>query len=55
MYREHSKWLDAISFVGLVALVIAAFSLTIWPRTSAQAADSFAHMLEGLTQVIDDR
>lgn len=51
MFHHHSHWLDAASFIALVLVVLLAFTLTIWPGTSAAAADSLAQMLQGVIQV----
>ncbi len=51
MLRHDSHWGDAAFFIGLVLIVALAFSATIWPQSSALAADSFAHMLQGVKQV----
>ncbi len=53
MFQHHSHWLDAASFIALVLAVLLAFMLTIWPVTTAAAADSLAHMLQGMIQVWD--
>lgn len=52
MLHHDSHWLDIASFAGLILLVILAFSVLVWPHTTAQAADSFAHMLGGLQLVL---
>jgi len=49
--HHHSHWFDAASFIALVVAVLVAFILTIWPVSSAAAADSLAHMMQGVIQV----
>jgi hypothetical protein len=51
MFRHHSHWFDVASFIALVLAVLFAFTMTIWPVSSAAAADSLAHMLQGVVQV----
>lgn len=46
--HPHHPWLDAASFIALVAVVALAFVVMVWPQSTAQAADSFASMLKGV-------
>ncbi len=52
MLHHNSHWFDIASFVGLILAVALAFSVLVWPHTTTQAADSFAHMLKGLQLVL---
>ena len=53
--HPHYHWQDFATFVGLIVAVDLAFSVLVWPHTTAQAADSFAHMLKGLQLVLRGR
>ncbi|MEG0921690.1 MAG: hypothetical protein RSD57_16500 [Comamonas sp.] len=52
MLHHNNHWLDFVSFIGLILVVGLAFTVLVWPQTTAQAADSFAHMLRGLQLVL---
>mgnify|MGYP003613161013 CR=1 FL=1 len=52
MIHHDNHWFDIASFVGLILAVGLAFTVLVWPHTTAQAADSFAHMLKGLQLVL---
>ena len=49
--HPHAHWTDFATFLALVAVVALAISVLVWPHSTAQAADSLAHMLKGLQQV----
>ena len=53
--HPHYHWQDFATFVGLIVAVALAFSVLVWPHTTAQAADSFAHMLKGLQLMLRGR
>lgn len=50
--HPHHPWLDAASFIALIVLAALAFAVLVWPHSTAQAADSFASMLKGLSLVL---
>ena len=48
MFHHHSHWIDLAGFVVLIVLAGAAFSILLGPRSTAQAAESFAYLFQGL-------